>query len=118
MLTREDILAARGKIKRETVTVPELGGAVIIQGMRGVDRDEFETSLFVGEGKDRKVDAKNLRARLCVKCIVNEQGERLFSDEDAAALGEIDASALDKMFDIAQKLCGMSPGDLEKKTKN
>ena len=50
--------------------------------------------------------------------MVDEAGERLFSNDDVVALGKKNASALDKVFAIAQKLNGLSAADVEELEKN
>ena len=40
----------------------------------------------------------NFRAKLAALIVVDESGSRVFSDEDAAALGQKNAKALDRIF--------------------
>jgi hypothetical protein len=122
MLTREKILSLR-TLPTEKVEVAQLGGWVLVRGLTGKERDAFETSMFVerkldGGKVERKTDVANLRARLVVKCLVDEQGERLFEDAEAEILGDIDGSVLDRLFDVAQRLSGMAPGQIEGAAKN
>lgn len=116
MLTRDQLLGA--KVRSKTINIPELGGDVTVRGLKGFERDAFEDSLFRGDGKARVRDTTNLRARFCVLCLVNEDGSRMFKDEEAGELGQIDAAVLDKIFDVAQELCGMAPGSIEAAAKN
>ncbi len=117
ILTRDDILGA-DDLTREPVEVPEWGGTVFVRTMTGTERDEFETSMFVGLGKKRKENFANLRARMVALCAVNDKGERLFTYQDAEALGRKNAAALDKVFDAAQKLNGFREQDIEKLVEN
>ena len=55
---------------------------------------------------------ENLRAKLCVWCIVDAQGERLFTDADSAALGEKSGAAIDVIYDAASRLSGISENDM------
>ena len=48
MLSRDQILKAKD-IKKETVNVPEWGGKVIVMGMTGKRRDEFEQEIVKGK---------------------------------------------------------------------
>jgi hypothetical protein len=117
VLTREQILAAQD-FKQETVPVPEWGGEVLVRGLTGAQRDEFEASWYTGEGKDRKLNLENLRARLVALSVVNEKGERQFSAKDVKALGEKSALALDRVFDAAQRVSGFTGNDVEKLAGN
>jgi len=114
-LSRDDILGA-DDIKTIEVPVPEWGGVVLVRGLTGVERDHYEESLIRWRAKNRQVAAvpalANARAKLVSLSVVNQDGERLFSDRDVAALGEKSAAALERVFDVAGKLSGLQPGDL------
>lgn len=108
LLSKAEILAA-ADLKTEDVTVEEWGGTVRIKGLSGTGRDAFEESLFTGSGANRKQDLRNIRARLVAATLVDENGARLFSDQEVAELGAKSAAALGRCFDAAQRLNGMSP---------
>ena len=117
VLDKSAILTA-SDMKKEKIHVPEWGGDVWIKSLSGKERDAFESSMFKGKGKNRKENFANLRARLLVWTLVDEQGNRLFDDSDATALGEKNAKALDRCFAKARELSGMSEEDVEEMTKN
>lgn len=116
-LNKAQILAC-AKLPTKTVAVPELGGDVLVRGMRGVENDAFLASLWEGVGANRRQNLDNYRARFVVYCVVDETGKRMFSDDDAAALGQIGAGALERMYDAAATLSGMQPGAIEELAKN
>lgn len=111
MLTKEIILAAED-LTRKALEVPEWGGAVYVRTMCGTERDEWEKSLA-----DVK-DSANVRARLAVRCLCDEQGNRLFADADAEALGKKSGKILCRVFDLAIELNRLSPADAEELAKN
>ena len=113
MLNAETILAA-ADLPREMVTVPEWGGMVYVRTMTGGERDAWELSLTDGE----KRNLSNVRARLAVLVMVDEFGARLFRDDQADALGEKSAAALDRIFDVAIRLNKLSQQDVEDLEKN
>lgn len=117
ILNREAILKA-DDLKRETVSVPEWGGDVVLRAMTGAERDAFEQSLFTGDGDAKKFSSENVRAKLLVRCIVNEKGERVFSDADVSMLGGRSGAVLDRLYDVAQRLSGIGKRDLEAAVKN
>lgn len=117
LLGREDILNAPD-IETVTVKVPEWGGAVLVRGLTGEERDIYEQSLIRVRGKKRDVDMRNARARLVAMCVVDENGDRIFSDEDVAALGKKSSAALDRVFDVAQRLSGLREEDMEELAGN
>ena len=116
VLTRDEILGAEDRQTLE-VPVPEWGGSVLVRGLSGTERDQYEESLIRWRaGKGRNVAAvpalNNARAKLVSLAVVNEDGERLFTDRDVAALGEKSAVALERVFDVAGKLSGLQEGDV------
>ena len=55
----------------------------------------------------------NMRAGLCALCIVDEDGKRLFAQTDIEVLGAKNAGAIDKLFDVAARLSGISEDDVD-----
>lgn len=122
MLTREEILAAVD-LAREVVAVPEWGGEVLVQGLSGAERDAFEGSVVMFGNTNGRTGAPamnmdNLRAKLAARCIVDETGRRLFEDEDITALGAKSAIALQRVFETAQRLSGLTQADVDELAKN
>ena len=117
LLSKTAILAAQD-LQTEDVEVPEWGGAVRVRSFTGRERDAFESSMVRGEGRNRKVDLTNMRARLVGLTVIDETGQRLFTDEEVDLLGAKSGAALDRVFAIAQKLNGLSGADVEELSKN
>ena len=117
LLSKTAILAAQD-LQTEDFEVPEWGGAVRVRSFTGRERDAFEASMVRGEGRDRKVDLTNMRARLVGLTVIDETGQRLFTDEEVDLLGAKSGAALDRVFAVAQKLNGLSGADVEELSKN
>jgi hypothetical protein len=117
VLTKEDILGMED-LQRERIYIPEWKGTVIVRGLTTAERDDFESQIFTGEGKNRKFNAKDLRSKLLSFSICNEAGERIFSDSDVEKLGKRSARATDKLFAKAQELSGIGEKDVEELLKN
>lgn len=116
-LSREMILAAED-LPMERVDVPEWGGFVYVRTLTGEERDRYEDGCFVGIGRKRAYTLRNVRARLAVLAVCDETGGRLFTDIDVGSLGAKGAAALDRVFEVAQRLSGVSDGDVEDLAKN
>lgn len=118
MLNKQAILAAQD-LPHEDVNVPEWGGVVRVRTMTGVERDAFE-SESVGKMADGTVQARldNVRARLCSRCLIDEQGNRLFTDDEVDALSKKSGRALGRVFDVAAKLNGLNKADVEELAGN
>lgn len=103
-------------IKYEYVDVPEWGGAVRVKGLNGVESDAWEASLVtVTSTKGRRgsgvpeltPNMKNARARLVCLCLVDDDGNRLFTDDQVGELAAKSAAVLRRVFDVACRLSGI-----------
>lgn len=112
-LTRDAILTSPD-IKTEIVEVPEWGGSVCVKALTGTERDAYETSLIrINKDGSRQARWDNIRAKLCAFAICDpETKAALFSPGDIEILGTKSASALDRVFDVAQRLSGMGAQDV------
>lgn len=108
LLTKEQILAADDQPTKD-VEVPEWGGTVRIRTMSASERDKWESETYA----DGKVNTLDFRARFCALCIVDEQGARLFTDEEVSTLGRKSAAALQRVFNEAQSLNALSNKDVK-----
>ena len=113
MLSKEDILNSNDLVM-ETVNVPEWGGDILVQSMTGSERDELERSVY----HDGIKDFDNIRAKLCVMSIVDEDGDKLFSLADIKDLGQKNCKALDRVFAVAKRLSGIGKQEILALKKN
>jgi hypothetical protein len=117
-LTKAQILGAVD-VQIEEVFVPEWGGSVYIRNLNGKGRDAFEGSrIRIKDNNKVEMIHDNTRAKLLSLTLCDEAGALLFSEEHVAALGEKNASALDRVFEVAQRLSSLRPADVETKVKN
>ena len=116
-LTRSQILEA-SDIQTEEVHVPEWGGTVLVRGLTGAERDEFEAGIAEPRGNKVRYHMQDIRARLCVMSIVDAEGKRMFTVADVEALTVKSASALDRVFTVARRLSGLTPEDVAELAKN
>ena len=112
LLTKQEILDIQD-IEIEQVDVVEWGGHVFVKGMSGIERDTFEASIVQQRGKDARVNMVNIRAKLAAQTICDEEGVKMFTEKDVHALGKKSASALQRVFDVAQRLSGITGDDIE-----
>lgn len=117
-LTRENILSA----KRPSILhpMPALGGDVWITSMESPDKDAFERSnAELAEASGTSYGYyDNIRSRLLVRSITDENGVRLLADDDAIALGKAWNPNFEEAFALAKKVNGWSNEDLEEIAKN
>jgi len=123
MITRESVLKVK-TCKVEPVECPEIeSGVVYVRGVTAAQKGRYEKALYTlgRDGKPKIVDREleRVRLRLCVMTICDENGTLLFNetDEDMAAIGEMPASVIDRIFDVAQRLSGMTDEDVDELTR-
>ncbi|HUT12400.1 MAG TPA: hypothetical protein VMY42_18015 [Thermoguttaceae bacterium] len=114
-LTAEEILA-RDDLQTEDVAVPEWGGTVRVRTMTAGERDRFEERMW--SGGNGEADKGIMRAFYVGSCTIDEDGKRLFTDEQMTALTKKSASAMDRVFDVVRKLSGLTAADMEELEKN
>lgn len=107
LLTKDQILNADDRATKE-VEVPEWGGSVLIAAMSAASRDAFEASMLDNKGKGDAKKLQNFRARFIAACIVDESGNRLFSDKDIVSLGRKSSAPISMLFDECRELNGMT----------
>lgn len=112
ILSKAAILAADDK-KTITMDVPEWGGSVVIRVMSGTERDRFEAEFVNG---NKSVDM--VRAKLVAKCLCDERGDRLFTEQEIPSLGEKSAAVLDRLFTACMKHNRFTKDDVEELAGN
>jgi hypothetical protein len=95
-LDRKSILAA-DDVRKEKVAVPEWKGDVFLRVLTGTDRDRFEESYA-----DQKMKAFRIRFLLLALC--DEDGERLFNDDESDILGKKSSVVINRLFEAGWKL--------------
>lgn len=121
LLSREAILKA-DDLPRRLVSVPEWGGEVFVRTLSGTERDAFEASFVKVKGRGRhrtqERDPTNYSAKLAALCVCDEQGKRLFSERDVAALAAKSSAALNRIVGEAMALNGMTEEAVEEAEGN
>jgi hypothetical protein len=108
-LTRDALLELAGKpLPTETVHLPApLDVDVFVRGMSGTERDAWMASQMVSPGKSDETDLRNASAKLFAATVVDEQGNHLFTLEDAEAIGRIPGDLLAPVVEVAGRLSGL-----------
>jgi len=109
-LTKSQILA-HNDVDVVRVDVPQWDGFVYVRSMSAAERNAF-SQKFSGESLD------GLQETMCVLTVCDENGQRIFTDDDVAALGEKSGAALDLICQAAQKLNKMDAESVEEAEKN
>ena len=109
LLSKENILAAKD-IQTIDVEVPEWGGTVRVSEISAGDRCRLQAMIFGDDDKPKSAEeiSEIMTIRLCAMACVDENGEKIFSMDDVAALAKKSSKAINRIFDAADKLNGIS----------
>lgn len=111
LLTKEQILSASDR-PYEDVNIPEWGGTVRVRLWGGWERDRWDALKTNGTTPD------DARAAIAAFSLVDEQGNRMFTDADVKRLSEKSGLALDKVLAAVFRLNGIGQDELEDAKKN
>jgi len=130
LLGKDDIFkAVRENLATEDVGLPG-GGTLRVRELTGKERDAYEASFMkerpvldaAGKpirGRTQMVrDLSNMRAKLVARTVIDEDGNRVFSDGDAANLGEGSGFQLDLIYEVAARLSRLNEDDVENAAGN
>jgi hypothetical protein len=118
MLLNKEQIKSVSDLETQDVEVPEWGGTVRLKSLTGAERDRFEAGVVQGQGRNTTVNMQNLRAKLVAQSAIGEDGKPLFTEEDVKWLGEKSAKALNRLFNTAQQLSGLSESDVKELAGN
>ena len=103
-----DAILAFDDTKIEDVDVPEWGGIIRLRSLSGAERDAFEASLRIRDGKNIIVSLENYRAKFVARSAIDpDTGARLFTDQQVHLLGQKNAAVLLRLYKVATALSGM-----------
>jgi hypothetical protein len=111
-LSKDAILAA-DDAKVTPVEVPEWGGSVNVRVMSGVQLDAFQNCVAGARDKSGAINGRGLRAALVALAACDDAGAALFTEADIPALEVKSGVALQRVFDAAAKLNGLTKDEAE-----
>jgi hypothetical protein len=109
--SRADLLAASGKRRFGELLLPVSGLTVRYRNLSELELAEFEMeSLVAGDdGLESDPEAvKFARARLIVKCLVDEQGHQLLTPADLDFVNELDSDDTATLYDTLREFVGLA----------
>ena len=110
--SRDDILAVNDRPMKE-VPVPVWGdgASVWLRMISAAERDRY--FLMTRKGDTFEANPDNFRAKLLVFAICDEEGKRLFADDEAELLGRKCGDAINLLFGEASKINGLTRNDAD-----
>ncbi len=108
MLTKQDLMTRKLAIRK--IDIPEWG-TVYIRRLAGGEQDNWEKSI-------KDLDAWQLKVQILLRTLCDEEGKRLFTDNDSELLNEIDGSVLVKLARLALKFNRIEEKDIKTLEEN
>lgn len=105
-LSKEQIFAVQDR-KFEDVPVPEWGEGISVRvgTATAAWREHYEKVVVDAR---RTGELSNLRAHVCAACIVDENGDNIFSVGDVPMLAKKSGIALQRIFEVGSRLSVLS----------
>lgn len=114
MLSKEQLL---GRSVMKTVKVDLDRDFVMVRELSGVEREKY---LDMMSESGYVTLPKGLQQELACWCVVDENGERVFNDDDVERIGQMSGSSLQKISLAILRVSGLTDdgvGELEKNSE-
>lgn len=115
LLSKDAILSVDDR-DSATVTVDEWGGEVVLCVPSAADFDGWSSRHTGADGRFNVT--ATTRTELVAMCLVDADGERMFSAAELAKLGGKSLTVIAELFDQCKELCGIDEKDIEDLEKN
>ena len=105
---------AADDLRLEEVPVPEWPcGRIYIRIMTGIERDKWEGLVQKRSGVNGNINLIGVRALLVALTAVDQDGNRVFVEEDVDQLQKKNSAVLDRLAGVAMSANGIGDADLE-----
>lgn len=118
MATLREMILAANDLPREKVTTDEWAPFgvpfVHVRGLTSAERDAYEMSLLITKPNgDRVANPKlrNIKAGFVARVLVDENGERVFTDSQIAEIAGKSANVIERIWAKGRELSGMRVPD-------
>lgn len=97
------------ELKQDRVPMPEWGRTVIVREMTAAENRDYQMSniKFDKGGNPRGMQKEDLDLRLLLRTCVDEQGVRVFSEDDFGLLRKQPASLINRLVRPAKRLSAL-----------
>jgi hypothetical protein len=113
MSLAEEILAFDD---RQGEDVEAWGKRLKMRPISGTDRDAFDFARH--RASQAGTPEKNWRALYVAYCLYDREGNRVFTADQAEALGDKNGETIKRLFEVAERVSDMEPGSVETSAKN
>lgn len=119
ILNKQAILQVKDMVI-EKIDVPEWGGTVCMRSITAAERGIIEAAAAAYKDSKGKNDgfARTFTVKILSMGLCDEDGKRLFSDDEVSQLAAKNAKVVSRLAEVAQKLSGFAKEDLEELERN
>ncbi len=112
LLTRDEILRSNEDIVYKDIEA--FGGTIRIKALTVAELESYQNSMRKRtKGGNEKIDLKGARSKLLQKCIIDEEGKRLFLLSDIKALESLYAKDVSFVYDEICEMAGLTEAEDE-----
>lgn len=111
-LTAAQILQAP-RAKPVPVEVPEWGGVVHVRMLTAGELDTFQLQVA-----EQSKESRQVRALLVAACCCDADGYPVFSEAQTTELANLDCAPMERIFEAAQRLNGLTKQAQDEARKN
>lgn len=104
MLTKDMILSAKD-IQVKELKIDEWNGSIYIRKFNGFSREKIENLAM---DCNKKNEYSNFRTKVLIEGISDENGFKIFSDDDIKKLSEKNGEVLDRIFKAVMSFNGLT----------
>lgn len=117
MSLRDKILKNKN-LEQKKVHVPEWGVDVYVRMLTAGERDLYEQEIVKENKKNKGKPNSHIRARLVMLSTIDENGGRVFKEEDIEELAQMGIKPIERLFEVSQNLNALTEDDVKALEKN
>lgn len=109
----KDMIAKADDLQPVPVDVPEWDGRIYMRAMSSGEREQWFKDWTALKGGDESTQVDKLRERYLVRTLSDADGNLLFDDASMEILAAKNAVVVDRLFDKAQEINGITESKVE-----
>ena len=119
LATAEQLMATTGRRRYRELTLPTSDLRVRIRSLTERELSRYQSVTIASSGTGlKRSKLEDASRRLIVLCLVDGDGNQIFTDADVPRLADWDAADTSYLYDEGAKHCGINRQDIEDMVKN
>lgn len=119
MSLRDQVLQ-NAKLQIEPVEIPEWNLTIWVRELTVDERDQMIASQasFDNQGEMQDFDPRGIVALLFTLTACDENGDRLFNDDETSIVADLPVGGVDRVFEVAQRINRLRKSDVDEAVEN